>query len=100
MIGILLALALSTTHCTMTGSDKAGVLLSCDDEQRSELRIPLSEWPSEWHGPELGFVYEIDAQGGPVRSAQNLRKLASERERQMNEIRRWRKHPAQVSGRN
>jgi hypothetical protein len=93
MIGILLALTL-TTHCTMTGSDKAGVLLSCD--KQIELRIPISEWPSEWHGPELGFVYEIDAQGRPVQSTQNLSKLARERAVQLNEIRRWRKHPTQV----
>lgn len=95
MIGILLAIALTTTtHCTMTGSDKAGVLLTCDD--RSELRVPINQWPDEWHGPELGFVYKIDALGQPVRSTQDLTKLASEREAQLNEIRRWRKHPAQV----
>lgn len=94
MIAILLALTL-TTHCTVTGSDKAGVLLSCDD--RSELRIPISDWPSEWHGPELGFTYEIDALGHqPLPSKQDLAKAATERARQLHEIRRWRKHPAQM----
>lgn len=90
MIGIILAIALST-HCVNTGEDKSGVLLSCDDEQKSELRIPINEWPGVWHGPELGFAYEIDANGQPVPSKPNLAALRQVYNNSLREGRRWRR---------
>lgn len=90
MIGIVLAIALSI-QCVVTGEDRSGVLLSCNNTQQSELRIPISEWPQQWHGPELGFTYEIDAQGQPVASTPNLAALQRVRNNSLREGRRWRR---------
>jgi len=92
LIGIILAAALST-HCINTGEDRLGIILNCDDADHSVLHIPISEWPAEWHGPELGFAYEVDTQGHPVpsdRVAWQKRQQAI-RENQLREGRRWRR---------
>lgn len=96
MIGILLAITLSI-HCVNTGEDKSGVLLTCDSGV--ELRIPINEWPSMWHGPELGFTYEIDAHGQPVPSKPNLTALRQVYENSLREGRRWRRPAMQQQGR-
>ena len=92
LIGIILAGVL-TTRCINTGEDRLGIILDCDDVEQSILRIPISEWPSVWHGPELGFTYEIDVSGQPVptdRLAWQQRQQAI-RENQLREGRRWRR---------
>jgi hypothetical protein len=90
MIGIILAIALST-QCVVTGEDRSGILLSCDDAQQTELRIPINQWPRAWHGPELGFTYEIDAQGQPVASKPNPVALQQVYDNSLREGRRWRR---------
>lgn len=91
-IGIILAIALST-HCVNTGDDKSGVLLSC--ENGIELRIPVNEWPDVWHGPELGFTYEIDADEQPIPSKPNLAALQQVYNNSLREDRRWNRHALQ-----
>lgn len=97
MIGILLALTLSI-QCINTGGDKSGVLLTCNDAAHTELRIPISEWPSVWHGPERGFAYQLDANGQPLPSLLTARdqaaydeRVRAGRERMRQEGRRWRR---------
>jgi hypothetical protein len=94
MIGIILAIALST-QCVVTGEDRSGILLSCDDTAQTELRIPISEWPQQWHGPELGFAYEIDAQGQPIPSKPNPVALRQVYDNSLREGRRWRRPATQ-----
>lgn len=90
MIAIILAIAIQTTTCTMTGEDKSGVLLTCDDAARSELRIPIGEWPAVWHGPELGFAYRV-VDGQPIVSKPSLTAARAAHEQQVREGRRWRR---------
>jgi len=92
LLGIILAGAL-TTHCINTGEDRLGVILNCDDSNHSVLHVPISEWPSVWHGPELGFAYAIDAQGRPVPSDHAAWQQRQQviREKQLQEGRRWRR---------
>lgn len=87
--------------CTNTGEDRAGIILNCNDLDQSVLHIPIGEWPPEWHGPELGFTYEVDLNGRPVptdKAAWQKRQQAI-RENQLKELRRWRIQPSQQSGR-
>jgi hypothetical protein len=90
MIGILLAAALSI-QCVVTGEDRSGILLSCDDAAQTELHVPIGKWPQQWHGPELGFTYEIDAQGQPVPSKPNFAALQQVYNNSLQEGRRWRR---------
>jgi hypothetical protein len=90
VIGIVLAIALST-QCVVTGEDRSGILLSCNDTQRTELRIPISQWPREWHGPELGFTYEVDVQGQPIPSKPNPVALQQVYDNSLREGHRWRR---------
>lgn len=64
MISLLLALTL-TTHCTMTTLAPQAILV-CDDAQRTELHIPLSEWPSEWSKPQVGASYPVSSDWQPL----------------------------------
>lgn len=87
--------------CTNTGEDREGILLTCQDSNHTrepfDYHIAISDWPPEWHGPELGFTYEIDMNGQPVstdRVAWPKRQQAI-RENQLRELRRWRIQPAQ-----
>lgn len=92
LIGIIIASAL-TIQCINTGEDRLGVILTCDDANRSVLHIPINEWPGVWHGPELGFAYQLDAQGRPMptnRVAWQQRQQVI-RENQLREGRRWRR---------
>lgn len=91
MLGILLALAI-TTNCTAYGfDDSRAVLLKCDDAQKSELVIPLSEWPKEWHGPQLGWAYHLDSEGRPLSSFAEFAEQMAIREKVLKEQRRWRR---------
>jgi len=90
MLGKLLAIAI-IIQCINTGEDRDGLLLTCNDAQHTELRIPISNWPAVWHGPERGFAYQIDSQGQPIPSRPNLAALQQVRENALREGRRWRR---------
>lgn len=88
--------------CIQTGTTQEEVRLSCNDPERSELLIPVNEWPSVWHGPELGFAYPLDANGAalpslPTQADRDAYRLRQEktRENQLKEMRRWRIQPLQ-----
>lgn len=89
-------------HCNQTGATQREFLLSCNDPQKSELLIPVGEWPSVWHGPELGFTYSLSANGMalpslPTQADKEAYELRMERirENQLKELRRWRIPPLQ-----
>lgn len=71
MISLLLALTL-TTHCTVT-SLSSSAILTCNDLQRTELVIPLSEWPREWSKPTLGVSYPVSNDWQPLSDAESIR---------------------------
>jgi hypothetical protein len=108
MIGILLALTLVLSQtpvkqpevairCIQTGETQKEFVLTCNDPDKSELFIPVADWPAVWHGPELGFAYPLDAKGSALPSlpteadkeAYRLR-IKKIRENQLRELRRWR----------
>lgn len=97
MIGIVLALLLSTTNCTAYGRDaNNAVLLKCDDAQQSELVWPLNEWPKEWHGPQLGWVYRLDEKGRALSSFAEFAVQQEIRRKQIVEGKRWRRPALQA----
>jgi hypothetical protein len=89
-------------RCIQTGETQKEFLLSCNDPQKTELLIPVSDWPAVWHGPERGFAYPLDANGAALPSlpaeadkeAYRLR-IQKIRENQLKEMRRWRIQPTQ-----
>lgn len=95
LLGGLLATSL-IVQCTVTGFQPQPTI-NCNDREQSVLMIPYSEWPTVWHGPELGFAYEIlvtaqaadSLDGVPLPSRRDERKLAQQAERSRNEQRRW-----------
>ena len=97
MIGILLALILTTTSCTATGTEGRAIVLKCDDAQHSELLIPLTEWPKEWHGPQIGWVYHLDEKGQPLSSFAEFAVQQEIRHRQILEGKRWKRAALQAN---
>lgn len=89
MIGILLAIALTTT-CATTGADVTAITLRCNDAQRSELIIPRTEWPHEWREPRIGNVYQLNPQGQAIESEEDLAARAEARKKMLKEMKRWR----------
>lgn len=95
LLGRLLAASL-VIQCTVTGFQPHPTL-NCNDEQQSVLVIPYSEWPTVWHGPEMGFAYEIlvtaqtadSLEGEPLPSRRDEGKLAEEARRARDQQRRW-----------
>lgn len=96
MIGILFALLLTTTNCTATGREGSAIILKCDDGQRSELLIPLADWPKEWHGPQIGWVYRLNEQGQALSSFEEFAVQQEIRRRQILEGKRWRRPALQA----
>lgn len=96
LIGILFAFALST-KCTATGTEGKAIVLKCDDAQKSELLIPLTEWPKEWHGPQIGWVYHLDEKGQPLSSFAEFAVQQEIRHKQILEGKRWRRHALQAN---
>lgn len=90
MIGILLSLLLTTNCTAYSYDDSRAVLLKCDDAQKSELLIPLNQWPKEWHGPQLGWTYHLDEKGQALSSFAEFEEQQRIRERVLKEMRRWR----------
>jgi hypothetical protein len=89
-------------RCIQTGETQKEFLLSCNDRQKTELAIPVADWPAVWHGPELGFAYPLDANGAalpslPTEADKEAYRLRIEkiRENQLKEMRRWRVQPTQ-----
>lgn len=84
-----------TIPCTVVNFDPHPTL-ACKGYEKA-LEIPYAVWPVEWHGPELGFTYEIKVQrkgddlfsGEFVRSQPDLE--AAERNRQKSRVHqlRW-----------
>lgn len=96
MIGILLAILL-TTNCTATGTEGKAIILKCDDAQKSELLIPLTEWPRAWHGPQIGWVYHLDEKGQPLSSFAEFAVQQEIRHRQILEGKRWKRAALQAN---
>lgn len=71
LLGGLLASSLVVT-CTVVNFDPEPTLV-CSD--RSVRQISYVDWPQEWHGPELGFAYEL-RDGKPVVSVRDEEALA------------------------
>ena len=89
-------------RCVQTGVTQKEFLLSCNDTQKTELAIPVADWPAVWHGPEFGFAYPLDAKGAalpslPIEADKEAYRLRIQkiRENQLKEMRRWRIPPAQ-----
>lgn len=88
MISLLLALTL-TTHCTVTTLAPQAMLV-CDDVRRTELVIPLSEWPGEWSKPQVGASYPVSSESQPISDGEAI--LARSRAEQ----RRWLREAVQT----
>lgn len=100
LLGGLLAASL-VVNCTLVNFDPQPAL-ACSD-RRELLLISYSDWPTAWHGPELGFTYQFiaatetdDAIALP--SVRDKRALAESVRKSRNEQLRWKRPPTQRSG--
>lgn len=87
LLGGLLAASIAVS-CTVVNFDPVPTLV-CDDRERTQLAIPYADWPQQWHGPELGFAYQVDAEFRPVQSQADAGKMAEAQRRSRNEQLRW-----------
>lgn len=90
MLGLILASTL-IVNCTVVNFDPQPTLVCSDKTVR---QIAYADWPSAWHGPELGFAYTL-VDGKPVISVRDERKLALETKQAREHQLRWMREAAQ-----
>ena len=102
MPGIMLA-SLLIIRCTVINFDPQPTLVCRDRTNEKVISIPYSQWPQEWHGPELGFTYKVRVvslgdglfTGVFLRSRPDLTAAERNRLRSRFHQQRWHRQPLQ-----
>lgn len=95
MLGLILATSI-IINCTVVNFDPQPTLVCSDKTVRY---VSYSDWPENWHGPELGFTYQLEIQADgqvfTLASTREERKLAEDTRRAREHQLRWMREAVQ-----